>query len=136
MKILNESIQDVESYLQSDIVYDLKSTYGSDLSKYNDSEIIDYVIDQVLDNLGEYLSSEEVVACQVVGDEVNIIDPSQLVIVFNGRYYDYLAQKHNELFNNQIKINNLPVIQKVIRSDNQISERISTIKGYCLLGNV
>lgn len=136
MKILNESIQDVESYLQSDIVYDLKSTYGSDLSKYNDSEIIDYVIDQVLDNLGEYISSEEVVACQVVGDEVNIIDPSQLVIVFNGRYYDYLAQKHNELFNNQIKINNLPVIQKVIRSDNQISERISTIKGYCLLGNV
>lgn len=136
MKILNESIQDIESYLQSDIVYDLKSTYGSDLSKYNDSEIIDYVIDQVLDNLGEYLSSEEVVACQVVGDEVNIIDPSQLVIVFNGRYYDYLAQKHNELFNNQIKINNLPVIQKVIRSDNQISERISTIKGYCLLGNV
>lgn len=136
MKILNESIQDVESYLQSDIVYDLKSTYGSDLSKYNDSEIIDYVIDQVLDNLGEYILSEGVVACQVVGDEVNIIDPSQLVIVFNGRYYDYLAQKHNELFNNQIKINNLPVIQKVIRSDNQISERISTIKGYCLLGNV
>lgn len=136
MKILNESIQDIESYLQSDIVYDLKSTYGSDLSKYNDSEIIDYVIDQVLDNLGEYLSSEGVVVCQVVGDEVNIIDPSQLVIVFNGRYYDYLAQKHNELFNNQIKINNLPVIQKVIRSDNQISERISTIKGYCLLGNI
>lgn len=136
MKILNESIQDIESYLQSEMINDLESTYGSDLSKYNDSEIIDYVIDQVLDNLGEYISSEEVVACQVVGDEVNIIDPSQLVIVFNGRYYDYLAQKHNELFNNQIKINNLPVIQKVIRSDNQISERISTIKGYCLLGNV
>lgn len=136
MKILNESIQDVESYLQSDIIDDLKSTYGSDLSKYNDFEIINYIIDQVLDNLGEYISSEEVVACQVIGDEINIINPSQLVIVFNGRYYDYLAQKHNELFNNQIKINNLPVIQKVIRSDNQISERISTIKGYCLLGNV
>lgn len=133
MRILKESIQDIENYLKGRAVDDLIDTYGSNFSDFG-SDVPDHVSDQVFLEFGEEVEVVEVVVCKVIDDEVDIISQEHPVIKYNGNYYDYNAQEFDYLFSNLITRDRLPVIQKVINSDNQISERLSSVKGYVLLG--
>lgn len=136
MKILNESIQDVERYLRQVAVSDLEQEFGS---KWYDAGtpagVIGYVIQMIKTRFGETVSAPRVQLFQVVGSDVDVIDPDYLVIGYNGYYYDFNAMENNELFNGQITPTKLPVTQPVIKSEYQIRENISSVKGYVMLGD-
>ena len=131
MRILIESIQDVEKYLREGALEELVNEFGTDLS---DKEAAEFVVSRVKEDFDEDISIEDVVICKVIGNDVDIISQNHTVIVYNGYYYDYGAQEFNDLFSDLITAAFLPVIQKVIKSDDQISDRLSSVKSYVMLG--
>lgn len=131
MRILIESIQDVEKYLREGALEELVNEFGTDLS---DKEAAEFVVNRVKEDFDEDISTEDVVICKVIGNDVDIISQNHPVIVYNGYYYDYGAQEFNDLFSDLITAAFLPVIQKVIKSDDQISDRLSSVKSYVMLG--
>ena len=136
MRILTESIQDIERFLSRGIVKDLIDIFGKHLEDYGE-DILYQVIDETEEQFGEdnhlLPKIEEVVICKVQGDVVDIVEPSHKVVSYNGYYYDYLAQEFSMSFTG-LDIDSVPIIQKIIKDDNQISERLSSFKGYVMLG--
>lgn len=135
-KILRESYQDIEIYLRSpDLISQLVVAFGENLEDYG-QDVTDYVVDTVQSNFGEDISikSDEVLVCKVVDEDVDILSTNHSVVNYNGYYYDYLASEFNDSFDDLINIDALPVVQLIIHSDNQISNKLSTVKGYTLLG--
>lgn len=135
MKILKESFQDVEAYLRSsDLISKIIKEFGDDFSSYNE-EVINFVENEVESQFDDTnIKVEKVVVCKVVGEDVDLINSDHYVINYNGTYYDYTAQEFNDSFNGLIKLTSIPVVQNVIHSDNQLNDKLSTIKGYVLLG--
>lgn len=135
MIILKESFQDVESYLRSsDLIDKITDEFGNDFSDF-DKEVSEFVIQIVEDQFEDQsIKTERVVVCKVVGEDVDLINSDHTVVNYNGSYYDYTAQKFNDSFNGLIKLTSIPVVQNVIHSDNQLNDKLSTIKGYVLLG--
>lgn len=138
MKILTESYQDVEVFLRStDLINQIIEEFGREsLVK---AQSADNIVSFVVDKTNTQFSTDEVMAtntvlCKVVGTDIDVVDSRHPVVVFNGYYYDYSALAYNISFNSLIPITALPVIQKIINSDEQITDRLSTIKGYTLLG--
>lgn len=135
--IIRESYQDVELYLRSsDLVEKLVAEFGEEF--YNDSdygEVTNYIqgiVSDMFDNTT--VTVEKVIVCRVVDSDIDIINTAHYVINFNGNYYDYTAQAFNDSFNGLISTANIPVVQTIIHSDNQINSNLSTVKGYVLLG--
>ena len=136
MRILNESIQDVERYLRQIAVSDLEAEFGKRwYEEESPADIVSEIINQVLLRFSDQTSATRVQLFQVIGSDVNLIDPNYLVIGYNGYYYDFNAMNNNELFNNQITVSKLPITQPVIKSEYQIRENISSVKGYVMLGD-
>ena len=137
MKILfeSESYGTIESYLKSkDLVDDIREEFGDDYyNTTDDIEIFDFVRNAVLDKSAYMVDREDVVALKVT-DEINILEQVHTAIGFNGKFYDYTAQRFNEEFADLIKDGKIPVVQKIIRSDKQLRDNISSVKGYALLG--
>lgn len=135
MRILKESFQDVEAYLRgSDLISKIVEEFGDDFSLYNE-EVTNFVKSEVENQFDDTdVKVEKVVVCKVVGEDIDLISSDHYVINYNGTYYDYTAQEFNDSFNGLIKLTSIPVVQNVIHSDNQLNDKLSTIKGYVLLG--
>lgn len=134
-KIVKESYEDIEVYLRSsDLVSQIIDKFGSDF--YNNPDVVDFVDDQLTEkfNTSSQTYIERVVICKVVGKDIDLVDTDHYVINYNGYYYDYTAQLFNESFDNLISTSALPVVQPVIHSDAQITDKLSTVKGYTILG--
>lgn len=135
MRILNEAIQDVERYLRQVAVSDLEDELGKRWYDSEPAEVVRAVVDNVLQRFNDQVSTTRVQLFQVIGSDVSLIDPDYLVIGYNGYYYDFNAMNNNELFNGQITVTKLPVTQPVIKSEYQVRENISSVKGYVMLGD-
>ena len=102
---------------------------------FDDDSTVDALLyevgDQFPDDAPPKLSS--VVVLKVQGDEVEIVDSGHTVLEYNGFYYDYTPLQYNDEFNNLITEKNIPIVQKVISNDDQINDKVSTVKGYALL---
>ena len=137
MKILRESYQDVEVFLRStDLINQIVEEFGRDSLRNSElaTDICSFVVDQVSQQFDTEITFENVVVCKVIGEDIDFVDQMHPVVVFNGFYYDYTAMIYSTSFNNLIQIAALPVVQKIINSDEQITDKLSTIKGYTLLG--
>lgn len=137
MKILRESYQDIESYLRgSELLESIFSKYGKNFAvELTSGEVCNYVrdlVNQMFDT--DQIKVEEVSICKATGNQFDLIESTHEVINYNGSYYDYCALAFNDSFNGLIKIANLPIVQKVVHSDKQITDRLSTVKGYVILG--
>lgn len=135
--IIRESYQDVEMYLRSsDLVERIINKFGEEFYNKSDyGEVTDYIKQTVSEMFNNTMVDiEKVIVCKVVDSDIDIINTSHYVINFNGNYYDYTAQQFNDSFNGQIRVPNIPVVQMIIHSDNQINSNLSTVKSYVLLG--
>lgn len=136
-KIVKESYQDIAIFLRSsELVNMIIDEFGEDFyDKNNFGQVTEFVVDKVLEMFDEPLIVDErVIVCKVVGTNVDLVDTDQYVVNFNGTYYDYTAQKYNDSFNDLINVGTIPVVQNIIHSDNQITDKLSTVKGYVILG--
>ena len=134
-KIIFESFQDVELYLRSpELIDEIVKEFGTDFSQVDSRDISEFVVRKVKEVYDYDLNSEKVVICKVVDEEIDLIGQSHTVVVFNSNYYDYNAQSYNDSFNGMIRVGNLPVVQPVIHSDEQVNDKLSTVKGYVILG--
>lgn len=135
--IIRESYQDVEMYLRSsDLVEKIINKFGEEFYNKSDyGEVTNYIKQTVSEMFNNTMVDiEKVIVCKVVDSDIDIINTSHYVINFNGNYYDYTAQQFNDSFNGQIRVPNIPVVQMIIHSDNQINSNLSTVKSYVLLG--
>ena len=134
MKIV-ESYQDIENYLRNaELIDKLIERFGEDFYSQNRyGELIDFIDDIIEEQFGARVDGERVVICKVVDEDIDLIDTDHYVVVYNGYYYDYTAMQFSDQFEN-LSPASIPVVQKVIKSDDQIIETLSTVKGYIILG--
>ncbi len=136
MRIL-ESYQDIETYLRGAELFEtIINNFGDKFYNKNKyGEVVDFVQEYVESKFEiNNIEVERVIICKVVGDELDLVDTDQYVINYNGTYYDFCAQRFNNSFNNLITSAIIPVVQKVVHSDKLITDKLSTVKGYVILG--
>lgn len=129
--VILEEIQDIVSWLFNDALSEVSS-----ISSDDSQEVSDFIVKRASETFPDdniLPEVERVIVFKVVGDEINHIDSDHYVVRYNGDYYDYTASQYNEEFRGLIKESDLPVVQRVIVSDRQINQGVSTVKGYVLL---
>lgn len=134
--IIRESYQDIELYLRgSDLIEKITDKFGDDFYNIDSEDVSNYIQQLISDMFDSTLVTiEKVIVCKSIDSDIDIINTTHYVVNFNGNYYDYTAQEFNDSFNGQISISNIPIVQRIIHSDNQINSNLSTVKGYVLLG--
>lgn len=138
IKILNESLQDVDSFLKNDIKELLSEQFPS-ISKnpedIGEIEINEFIVNRVVDEFPDEMRPElvQVVVIKVLREETEIVSGDHQVIKFNGYLYDYTAHQFTEEYNNLLTFGQIPVIQTVIKDDSQVNDGVSTVKSYALV---
>lgn len=136
IKILNESLQDVDSFLKSEVKVLIEDQIPHSKKDPNDSEVNEFIMNRVSEEFPEDTNRPEIVsvaAIKVQGEETEVITTDHQVIKFNGYLYDYTAHRFVDEFNGLLTFGQVPVIQPVITNDSQINDKISTVKFYALV---
>lgn len=126
MKILNESILDIETFLKSkELIDQIKDLPSSDKC----SEVVRICKDKFSDTTQP---KEVDVTILSIGDDRNVdmIDDSHNAVKFNNFFYDYDATQFSDAFD--VTKEDLPVIQPVV-AESRLTSNISTIKRYAII---
>ncbi len=130
-----ESLRSVESFLRGETLKTaLIEEFGKDFSLQSPEEVIDFVCNYV-ESMTEFIVEKAMVSVlHCSEDAVDIVDTNHQVVRFNGKYYDYTARQYDDSFDENILNGNIPVIQPIIYTNDQVRPTISTIKYYVMLG--
>ena len=137
IKILDESIQDVEAFLKNDVIDMIKEDfpeYVKDPASI-DEMVAGYVVGVLNDMYPDEIPAfnPQVAAVKVLGDETEFLTTDHYVVKFNGYFYDYTAHQFTEEYSGKITIDRMPVVQRVLTDDSQINDGVSTVKSYALV---
>ena len=131
----SESLRSVESYLKSNSVRDqLRLEFGDRFYEQPSEDIVSFIRKLVESETDFILEKAMVSVLHCDEDAIDIVDTNHQVIRFNGKYFDYTAQKYNDSFDNKILDANVPVVQTIIYNNDQVRPTASTIKYYVMLG--
>lgn len=138
IKILRESLQDVENFLQTS---ELRDQILNAVPEVRDdpfsveTEVSQFIVNIVRERFPDERLPKIVLvsAVKVVGNDIEVLSTGHQVVEYNNNYYDFTAHQFNDSFRD-LSISNIPVVQSVITNDRQINEGVSTIKSYALLG--
>lgn len=139
IKILKESIQDVENFLQTS---ELRGQVLDEIPEVRDdpssveTEVNQFILNAIKKRFPDERSPKVVTVSvvKVVGSDIDVLSTGHQVVEFNNNYYDFTAHEFSDTFRG-LSILNTPVVQSVITNDRQISEGVSTVKSYALLGD-
>lgn len=138
IRILKESLQDVENYLQTSDLRDQILNEFPDVRDNPESvefEVVSFIVDLVSERFPDEpkASVDTVTVLKVIGNDIDPLSTSHVVVKFNNNYYDFTAHQFSDSFRN-LNFSNVPVVQSVITNERQVSEGVSTVKSYVLLG--
>lgn len=138
IKILEETLQDIQSYLTSAELMDkINEEYPEikdDPSGFED-DICQFVLEQVGEVFPEDYNTPSVTVVEVIkvaGSETETLSTDHPVVKFNGQYYDYTATAFSDSYSGLINFDKLPVTQKVLSTMSQVNQGVSSVKSYAL----
>ncbi len=130
-----ESSRSIENFLRSrSLIEILKDEFGKDYENSDDEEIIDFIRNYTESETEVLPDKAMVTVLHCDGDAIDIVDTNHQVIRFNGKYFDYTAKRYNNSFDEKILDGNIPVVQPIIKTEDQVRPTISTVKYYVMLG--
>jgi hypothetical protein len=126
MKILQESIQDIDTFLKSkDLVDQIRG-------KKDSQEVCQLVVDECSNRFDDKIQPivERVFVLSVDQEMTDVIEDDHYAVRYNNYYYDYTADQFKDAFD--VAEEDMPVIQPVL-PESRLTNTVSTIKRYALL---
>lgn len=126
MKILQESIQDIDTFLKSkDLVDQVRG-------KKDSLEVCQLVVDECSNRFDDKIQPivERVFVLSVDQEMTDVIEDDYYAVRYNNYYYDYTADQFSDAFD--VAEEDMPVVQPVL-PESRLTNTVSTIKRYALL---